>query len=47
MEPMLAVVTHEAFCGVPGETDSADDVLVFSNPCGDLLYTLRGWRALS
>jgi hypothetical protein len=44
---MLAIVAHEAFGGVPGEADGPHDVLVFTDPCGDLLYTLRGWRALS
>jgi hypothetical protein len=46
VETMLAVVTHEALGGVPGETDGADDVLVFTDPCGDLLYSLRGGWAL-
>ena len=44
LEPMLAVVTHEAFGGVPGEADAPHDVLVFTDPCGDLLYSLwSGW----
>ncbi len=46
VEPMLTVVAHEAFRGVPGETDGSHDVLVFTDPCGDLLYTLRGGWAL-
>jgi hypothetical protein len=47
MEPMLAVVTHEAFRGVPRETDGPYDVLVFTDPCGDLLYSFRSRRTLS
>jgi hypothetical protein len=47
IEPMLTIVTHKAFGGVPGEADGSHDILMFSDPCGDLLYTLWGGRALS
>jgi hypothetical protein len=44
VEPMLTVVTHEAFGGVPCEADGPHDVLVFSDPCGDFLDSLwSGW----
>jgi hypothetical protein len=44
---MLPIITHEAFGGVPRKADGSHDVLVFSDPCGDLFYTLRSGWALS